>query len=64
MCNSSIQTLNLVSCGVNVCNEDCLLFAGLVFVWCGAVGVLFYLFLALNIYRLRTEHQYRLFVVL
>ncbi len=41
MCNSSVRELNLVSCGDHVCIEYCLLCAGNVFVWCGAVGVLF-----------------------
>jgi hypothetical protein len=75
-CNSSVQMLNLVSCGDHVCIEHCLLCAGSVFVsvWCsrsfvfrlfgaeslqvlfrcGAVGVLFFVFLALNLCRRTT----------
>ncbi len=54
-CNSSVQRLNLVSCGVDVLHRALLIGAGHVFVWCGAVGVLFCFFLALNLYRGTTK---------
>ena len=54
-CNSSVQNLDLVSCGDNVCIEHCLLCAGNVFVlvWCSRSFV--FVFFALTLYSGATK---------